>query len=429
MRNEVRNIFMLACAAFFGITIFSTPVVADTVDYNVSINPSINLTIPTGDLVLNVDPTSQPFDSASTRILVSTNSSAGYQLIMTASGTDLIKTNDSTTVIPTLPDLAGGYTESTFVANKWGYKIGTGNYLPFATNTVIKETDTVADSDPTDFTVAAKVDFTQTEGTYSTVINFTAVANVAVTYMQDVTSSICTTDPMTVVDARDGEEYLIQELADGNCWMLDNLRLDPTAVSLETLKGNTNATDQILTYFKNGGGSTPYPANGVSTSWSSTPSNNHDVPLVETSYKYTVAPTTYGEGSGKIGVYYNYCAVSAGSHCYADRAGVGDAEYDVCPSGWRLPTGGNNPDPDNELYTLYIAYNSDQVTFKNAISIPFSGSFDSGRFWEQNDLGLVWSSTFGGPNFMKGVSVYPSRVSFDGAISNEYGIPARCLLK
>ena len=134
--------------------------------------------------------------------------------------------------------------------------------------------------------------------------------------MQDVTNAELDAmmpndgDTTKLADKRDGEKYLVGKLADGNVWLLDNLALDPTTVSLATLQGNTNASDATLNYFKNGGGTTSdqYVTAGVSSNWST---NSFSAPLINADYKNTVPPyaPSDGLGSNKVGVYYNYCAV------------------------------------------------------------------------------------------------------------------------
>ena len=58
------------------------------------------------------------------------------------------------------------------------------------------------------------------------------------------------------------------------------------------------------------------------------------------------------EGLGKIGVYYNYCAASAGTVCAVSN--TINASVDVCPKGWRMPTGG----PGGEYESLYASYSN-----------------------------------------------------------------------
>ena len=253
--------------------------------------------------------------------------------------------------------------------------------------------------------------------------------------------------PTKVRDARDGEIYLVQRLADGRCWLLDNLRLDPTATPLATLIGNTNASSQTLTYFKNGGGSSPYPATGVNTTWASSSDNKYDEPKIVTTYKDTTV-TSYGAGSGKVGVYYNYCAASAGSYCYAQSAGTGNASEDICPAGWRLPTSATSGD-DGEFRALCKAYNggtdcvsgsgSSSYTSMDAasssslqynLSTPLSGYYTSGSASSQGSVGGFWSSTFGGSsNTMLDLYVFSSQLSPSFSAYKNIGRSLRCVKK
>jgi uncharacterized protein (TIGR02145 family) len=327
-----------------------------------------------------------------------------------------------------LPELTGGYSDYNFPNNKWGYKLGTNdNYIPFVSGTKIAESSTTANGEITNLRIATKIDFDQPSGTYEIELNFVAVANYMPTYIQNLDPALCTTDPMTVVDIRDNEEYMVQRLADGNCWMLDNLRLEPTEISLETLKGNTNASDETLTYLKNGGGSGQYPANGVSSNWYSSSQERYDLPYIKTSYK-DFTPPTYGNGSGKAGVYYNYCAASAGSYCYASGAGTGNAAYDICPAGWRLPVGGSTSDATNEFNNLYLAYGSNQASFKEALSTPLSGFIDTGSNTNMGAYGYYWSSTSYSTDAMYYLIVRAGSISPNSNFRRYDGLSIRCVL-
>ena len=141
---------------------------------------------------------------------------------------------------------------------------------------------------------------------------------------------------------------MIGRLSDGNCWLLDNLRLDPldSTVRGRMSSSNTNASDTAINSFKYGGGTASdqyamYPvANGASDS-------KYATPLVNTKNKNKTG-VSY---AGKYGVHYNFCAASAGSYCYgndnsSDDDGLTgnpteDATEDICPKGWHLPIGGN----------------------------------------------------------------------------------------
>jgi len=228
-----------------------------------------------------------------------------------------------------------------------------------------------------------------------------------------------------LVDIRDNEVYSISKLADGKVWMLDNLRLIPDAYELT--EDNTNASDTTISYLKNGGGTTSdqYAITGFGH-WTS--GYSYSQPLFnEDSTYFTI--TSYGAGSGKIGVYYNYCAASAGSYCYGNGTSsgtsTGDATEDICPAGWRMPTGGSS----GEYQALYTAYSSDATNFRNALSTPLSGYFYNGSAYYQGDYGYFWSSTRYSNNGMRDLIVVGSDVDPAGGISRYLGLSVRCVLK
>ena len=92
--------------------------------------------------------------------------------------------------------------------------------------------------------------------TFTTIANFSAPTKTIfdIEYMQEMTSAICDATPTpfaeidgalnvetpetTLVDSRDGKVYLVRKLADGHCWMAENLALDlsseKTYTSLDT---------------------------------------------------------------------------------------------------------------------------------------------------------------------------------------------------
>ncbi len=199
-------------------------------------------------------------------------------------------------------------------------------------------------------------------------------------------------DTATLVDLRDDNEYLVGKLADNKCWMLSNLRLDPTAVSLEALQGKTNAENLSLNYLKNGGGRDPYATAGV-RSWN-VESGTRTAPLimdiVNNPRFISGALNSYISqyGADSIGIYYNYCAISAGSHCNPYDSPVG-ASQDLCPSGWRLPSLYDNSSDYINLASKYKG-----SSFNDAFhSIPLVGYMSSNGFFYDQGQGVYWSSS------------------------------------
>ena len=298
--------------------------------------------------------------------------------------------------------------------------------------------------------------------------------------MQDLSSSICSLvnlegeeSEATLIDIRDGKTYKVAKLADEKCWMLDNLALDITSVDIDILKGNTNASDTTLEYLKGVRSrnmaldpSGNYPTSTVSKEWTDDAGDSYSIPMIAvdsstsggcySSYcvnggiagspwaYYDITPEIInGRTSivqGKIGVYYNYCAASAGSYCYGDNAEntgspssdpdsstLRDITEDVCPSSWRLPTGGDGSEYAN-LYSQYISSPNQIVTFQTALSTPLSGFFYSGRAYDQGYYGYTWSSTWYDIENMMSLNVNVDNVSPSNHSARYDGRSVRCVV-
>ena len=253
--------------------------------------------------------------------------------------------------------------------------------------------------------------------------------------MQNLDPSKCTTTAITVVDNRDNEEYLIQRLADGNCWMLDNLRLGGSSAMNLTPSDTNIASNWTLP----ASGTTCFVSGTCTGSDGTTTGTGYTVAAINADSKNTTV-TSYGTGSGKVGNYYNYCAASGGTYCYASGSGTGDAQYDICPAGWQMPTGGDYQGSgvgDGEYFALGTAlgltFDEDWwgfpgTTYQTALSTPLSGGFDNGSAGRQGGRGYFWSSTRD-----NGDDMYILRVASGYALptvsSNRYyGSSLRCIL-
>ena len=446
----------------------------DEVDVQFTFNPALSISLSAADIVIEDLSPNTSADSNQISVTVKTNNVSGYQLnatvgdashayrtLLHTNGTNSFASIDVGSSMTTLPE-----------GNYWGYSANDGvtfSGLPLYSDTenvaVLNSSDG-AITEITPFRIKARAAATQTAGDYSNVINFVAVTNAvpepAVDYcaqngiadancMQKMVAGDCTTTAKTVMDLRDGEQYKVQRLADGKCWMLDNLRLDLVATDQATLQGNTNASSQTLDYLKNEGGRSAgdqYATAGVSY-WTS--SYSYSAPLIAikdasdtegTGWNPNTTTTSYGDGSGKIGVYYNFCAASAGSYCYGNgtSAGtsVGDAGEDICPAGWRMPTGGANTvttDGKGEYQALATAITGNTGSYisgtavQTALSSPLSGRFYDGSASGQGSLGIFWSSTRYSDYNMYYLSVYSSGVAPQNGGNRYYGTSVRCLLQ
>ena len=235
------------------------------------------------------------------------------------------------------------------------------------------------------------------------------------------TSTTC--ESGTLTDSRDSASYIVAKLADGKWWMLDNLRLGSTS-TISLSSSNTNLPSDV-TWTLPASGTVCF-TDSSCTGTNGTTGTGYTVPAINTALKDTVASKKYGSGSGKIGVYYNYCAASAGNICVASNSNNGSADRDICPKGWRIPTSGSSGEY-NALYTNSAI--GSNANFRTALSTPLSGYFNNGSAGGQGTFGGFWSSTRYDNSNMYALFVYSSKVVPASYNNRFYGYSVRCVLK
>ncbi|MBR2831184.1 hypothetical protein IKE83_02390 [Candidatus Saccharibacteria bacterium] len=270
-------------------------------------------------------------------------------------------------------------------------------------------------------------------------------------WMQGLAYNSCTTTAQTVYDVRDGNSYTVQRLADGKCWLMDNLSFDLVNVPPTDLQGNTNASNETLAKLKNGGGASDdqyTTAAVVETSSFGLSGDAYTAAKINSSYNGKDKNTEWlydGTNKGKQGIYYNYCAASAGSYCYTsgnpssdpDTTTLIDAKEDICPAGWRMPTSGASGEYQNLCTTAWgsACSNGMDMSYSNAKSIqsvlhaPLSGYFSNNSTSGQGNSGLFWSSTYGNDGKMYALFVQKSKSWTQSSNYRYNGFPVRCVLK
>jgi uncharacterized protein (TIGR02145 family) len=213
-----------------------------------------------------------------------------------------------------------------------------------------------------------------------------APAILAPTTMQDMTKKYCKsmtvydgTNPgaiLTLKDTRGGPQYQVAKLADGNCWMLDNLKLaDYTATAADTDLNDINSfTIPALDITKNSNADTPY--------------------------VYGPMPGDTGAGATNYGYLYNWPAVTAGESMATmpgDDTKNNLAPNSICPKGWRLPAGGEVFEVSNEFDQLNAAMagysgNQDPLYQANFYSVSVGNLQNTGPF--KGVLAGEWNGHF-----------------------------------
>lgn len=262
-------------------------------------------------------------------------------------------------------------------------------------------------SDGRTYSPGATVTFTG-----DTTLTLTAVWEPAGLYdglnMQDVTATRCSATPtgsvVTLTDSRDGKKYLAGKLADGKCWMLQNLAL-AGGTTLNTTTSNVSYT------LPN----------------SSTSGFNSD----KTAFVYNGSHMDgTADSTSNTGAYYSFVAATAGT----GTGSSGNASGNICPKDWRLPTGG----PSGEFVALAKAYggtgsNGDAnikygSSFSNAYKVALVGMYRYSSFTDGGSFGYWWSSTISNSSVGYYLSIYNTN---NGSPQNSslmsYGYSVRCV--
>ncbi len=195
-------------------------------------------------------------------------------------------------------------------------------------------------------------------------------------------------DVTALTDSRDGNTYAIAKLADGKCWMIENLRLDPATATIDST--NTNS-----------------PANGFDTEAAASSSSNdlctEDTTECVDQIQYTNNNINRSlEPDPKLnislnswygyGVLYNWYTATAGNGTHSMASG--NVSGDICPTGWRLPTGNNG-----EFNTLNSQVNggstsSDTGLKAYPINLIYSGDHNGSTDGDsRGKYTRLWSST------------------------------------
>jgi len=234
------------------------------------------------------------------------------------------------------------------------------------------------------------------------------------------------------IDERDGEVYTVARLADGNLWMTKNLRLDFTKASI-TAENTNNPTAEFLARVN--AAEKPAPFN--THDWSDVAADEIVVYNTINIGDFTLdsAGHTYDE----YGVHYKWITATAGNGTMELPVAT-PAPGDICPSGWRLPTGGTS----GEYYALNELINDGSTStaapwFSSPVNLVYSDNFMSSYSYENPPRGYMasmWTSTKqyqGGAVHVLRASNYPGGEYFtanDNALLDaSCGSPVRCIAK
>ena len=348
---------------------------AETLSATMTVPLVLGMTTPTeADLYLSGDLDTLLTDSTS--VEVTTNNATGYSLTL-AADEDYSYLQHTTVSGARIKNeiSASGVLGSAFPASNWGYTVNPGatilseTFLPIPEKTAateISSSEGPVTSEEVELMVAMKLDGSEAAGTYTNTLMLSLTANAAptkrltnISYLQQLDTTVCrntttpdptatdltgthSTDTMlvptaTLTDMRDGKTYTVRKLADGNCWMTENLKTTGSLTLSSELSAVTS--DFVL------------PASStLGDNWSTTPNEAH---------LYTVT------GKGNL---YNWYTAVAGT---ADNTSTSSGTGSICPAGWTLPSHTGTTSIAN-LISTYGYVSGDSSTVAKIQAAPLS---------------------------------------------------------
>ena len=301
-------------------------------------------------------------------------------------------------------------------------------------------------------------------------------ANALTTAPTDGTANLSSVSALT--DQRDNQTYAIAKLADGNCWMIENLRLADThqdgnnTVATTLTLANTNNplndgtnvtlkhnyTDTTTSNTLSATSSVAYNADTAPDGWctyvNAACNDQSRLRTDNTANRATDNPNTNSDAMYSYGNYYNWYSATAGRGTYSFIIDNNSTAGDLCPAGWRLPKGGRKANVSvSDFWILSrVVIGADPANFANSNfyytgtpegtdaskamrSYPnnylYSGGVRGGSS-TPGDTGNYWSSTTGSShsasNNAYDLSLSSSSVSPGTHNSNKYsGRTLRCI--
>ena len=445
--------------------------------------PTVGISLPTSIDFDDVLPTpSGATTTATADLTITTTDSAGYSLYLYSSDGDnsLRPKISSLANISTINATAGdvGLTLSSLEPNTWGYNLGTSapddniTYTAVPTNnsTPIQTkntSDTNSANDTYTLSFGAKVDTTIASGAYSDTLTIAVVANpplvadmTSLSTMQEMTPEVCeATEVGTVArltDARDQKQYWVTKLADGNCWMTQNLDLDlthgtpltpddsdvssswdpprtteqPGTITSADTYTDTYSWDLGMYVKSDPDGYSNYcdgvkglsDADCTSAGWTNVSSMT---PMEDGNATDVISGSTYN-AHYLVGNLYQWNAATAGTGGTITSAEATDS---ICPKGWQLPTSNNsNSGSFQALMNAYSIGNDSTKITQSPLYFNPSGYVYSGSLRFAGNLGYYWSSTaYSSTSRAYYLAFLSGLVNPSGYVSRYFGQSVRCL--
>ena len=401
--NLTAIIFMVFFVSLAFMPVFATA--EESGDFSLTVNVPVFLSATASDVNITASP--NIFTSGNTLFTAETNNRTGFTSTITmlknsteTNAKDLKHTITEDKIEPLTTEVI----KEAFPTNFWGFSLNNTNFSGIPARDESPTTIFISNAPTTGFSQAiyfgVKMDGSKATGVYTSEVLITTIANYApdgptlksVTYMQEVTNEICAnTDVATVtsgqyklVDSRDNKEYYVAKLADGKCWMTQDLDLDLDTNTILTnndtdLNSVDSWTPERSTIAKN---------NLSTSTWVSDNNNpySYDPGEIYTSSGYPSFSACIAAGRTEdvcrhhhFGNSYNWTSAIASNDSSSIINQYQDAPDSICPKNWRLWRANHSENESGEMSNLAYNYNlfENQIITSNGYQYWATGGFDS----------------------------------------------------
>ncbi len=275
-----------------------------------------------------------------------------------------------------------------------------------------------------------------------------------------------------LTDLRDNQTYAVARLADGNCWMIENLRLSSESTRDESSKLFSEGYGESEKY-----GDFIGLANSENNNFTNTLTSNslygitsdskiniggfdgsiYRIPRYNdnnTKHRDAGVDNRYDNNYG-YGNYYNWAATMASTKYYtsgytadgSEAENSDSADTSICPAGWRLPRGISLNDGmhDGDIALLDRAMGgsgtSESINAATGVSMSLywrkypnnyvlPGNYNGSSIDSKGNLGLYWTSTASESDKARGLMISNSSIELSSATYRKYyGFSVRCVVK
>ena len=377
------SVFVAAAAVYL-----YSPIAGSHAGSNVDVNIGEVLAMSTSADSLALESTVNNFVHGSLDINISTNNIYGYTLsIEDVDNNTSLTHSDSEVTSEVTSAFEGAKASDEMDDNTWGFSIDDAGYykIPAVGSPVALKRTVSANADAyqtTSVDFGVKVGANLTSGTYTDTVKFTAYVNGLDRKPSEVNplnpdGSAYSYDPCVgapyvlngiLTDPRDGTEYTVKGLKDGQCWMTQNLKL--MGVTIDSTNSDLPA-----------GMTFTVPTNNGTT-------REYNVSKAQEAI-WTMNTYIY------YGVLYNYYAATAGTG--GTNFTSGKAPASLCPKGWRMPKDLGDMNEYERLEALYGGRGNLMDKNGGEPNMTTHGIMYDGGWTELSTQGGYWTSNVTGP--------------------------------